>query len=222
VGLFVERSLKQAVDSASASPYQLSNSWQATSSLWTSVFPLVNEEWLRSPFLDRTSLIAMNTHWLHRHKKHSPGLQPYYLIVEQWIFVNSPMLNFWVNTGVVTSPLLPVWPEEASDSPHLGKAEETDKASDIHALTKWFLLLLAIGVSRISWSKCSGVEKSKQNTWMGWGRKALLREGQSPILPGEGREEGKGQGLLIGHLYTTLNLEVGRQYIISWLLWPVG
>jgi hypothetical protein len=54
----------------------------------------------------------------------------------------------------------------------------------------------------------------------GWGRIAL-REGESPILPGEEREE-EGQGLLVGHFYTTLNLKVRRQYVITWLLSPVG
>jgi hypothetical protein len=34
------------------------------------------------------------------------------------------------------------------------------------------------------------MEKSKQSTWMEWGRIALLREG-SPVLPGEGRETEK-------------------------------
>jgi hypothetical protein len=34
------------------------------------------------------------------------------------------------------------------------------------------------------------MEKSKQSTtWMGWGRIALLRKGESPALPGEEREE---------------------------------
>jgi hypothetical protein len=32
----------------------------------------------------------------------------------------------------------------------------------------------------------------------------------------------KGQSLLVGHFYTTLNLEVGRHYVITWLLSPVG
>jgi hypothetical protein len=31
----------------------------------------------------------------------------------------------------------------------------------------------------------------------------------------------KGQGLLVGHFYITLNLEMGRQYVITWLLSPV-
>jgi hypothetical protein len=36
------------------------------------------------------------------------------------------------------------------------------------------------------------------------------------------REEKKGWGLLVGHFYTTSNLEVGRQSVITWLLSPVG
>jgi hypothetical protein len=30
-------------------------------------------------------------------------------------------------------------------------------------------------------------------------------------------EEKKGWSVLIGHFYTTLNLEVGRKYVIIWL-----
>jgi hypothetical protein len=33
------------------------------------------------------------------------------------------------------------------------------------------------------------MEKSKQNTWVGQGRIALLRKRASPVLPGEEREE---------------------------------
>jgi hypothetical protein len=33
------------------------------------------------------------------------------------------------------------------------------------------------------------MEKSKQSTWMGQGRIALLRKGELPVLPGEEREE---------------------------------
>jgi hypothetical protein len=40
------------------------------------------------------------------------------------------------------------------------------------------------------------MEESKQNTWMGWGRTALLREEESPSLPGEGRGEEEGPGSL--------------------------
>jgi hypothetical protein len=32
----------------------------------------------------------------------------------------------------------------------------------------------------------------------------------------------KNQGLLVGHFYITLNLEVRRQYVITWLLSLVG
>jgi hypothetical protein len=32
----------------------------------------------------------------------------------------------------------------------------------------------------------------------------------------------KGWSFLVGHFYTTLNLEVGKQYIKTWLLSPVG
>jgi hypothetical protein len=47
---------------------------------------------------------------------------------------------------------------------------------------------------------------------MVWGRIALLREGESPILPGK-KSKKKGRGLLVGCFYTTLNLEVGKQYL---------
>jgi hypothetical protein len=47
-----------------------------------------------------------------------------------------------------------------------------------------------------------------------------LREGESPVLSGE--EEKKGWGLLVGCFYTTLNLEVKREYVITWLLSLVG
>jgi hypothetical protein len=36
------------------------------------------------------------------------------------------------------------------------------------------------------------MEESKQSMWIGWGRIALLREGETPILPGKEREEEKG------------------------------
>jgi hypothetical protein len=39
------------------------------------------------------------------------------------------------------------------------------------------------------------MEEYKQSTWMGWDRIALLREGESPILPGEEREE---EGNMVG------------------------
>jgi hypothetical protein len=66
------------------------------------------------------------------------------------------------------------------------------------------------------------MEELKHKMLMGWGRIALLREGESPILPGEDREEEKeGLGSLVGHFYITLNLEVG-DYVITWLLTPVG
>jgi hypothetical protein len=47
-----------------------------------------------------------------------------------------------------------------------------------------------------------------------------LREGESPVLPGEKREkEGeKGWGLSVGLFYTILNLDVGSHYIITGLL----
>jgi hypothetical protein len=32
----------------------------------------------------------------------------------------------------------------------------------------------------------------------------------------------KGQGLVLGHFYTTLNLEVGKEWVITWILWPMG
>jgi hypothetical protein len=41
-----------------------------------------------------------------------------------------------------------------------------------------------------------------------------LKKGESPILQGEGREE-ESWGLLVGRFYITLNLEVGREYIIT-------
>jgi hypothetical protein len=40
------------------------------------------------------------------------------------------------------------------------------------------------------------MEESKQNTWMWCDRIALLREGESPLLPNEEREEEKGVGSL--------------------------
>jgi hypothetical protein len=39
------------------------------------------------------------------------------------------------------------------------------------------------------------MEESKQNTWTGWGRRALLREEESTVLSHEGRE-GEGAGSL--------------------------
>jgi hypothetical protein len=47
-----------------------------------------------------------------------------------------------------------------------------------------------------------------------------LGKGSDPFC--QVREEKKGQGLLVGHFYTILNLEVGRKYIITWLFSPVG
>jgi hypothetical protein len=64
------------------------------------------------------------------------------------------------------------------------------------------------------------MEESKQKMWMRWGKIALLREGESPVLPGEGREEKR--GLLVGRFYTILNLEVGRQYVINLAPSPLG
>jgi hypothetical protein len=66
--------------------------------------------------------------------------------------------------------------------------------------------LPANGVFRRSWSLHS-IWNSPSRTH----RLALLREGQSRLLPGEGREEDD-QDVLVG-FYTTLNLEVGRQYV---------
>jgi hypothetical protein len=45
-------------------------------------------------------------------------------------------------------------------------------------------------------------------------------EGRGVCQVREGKK--KGWGLLEGHIYTTFNLEVGRHYIITWLLSPVG
>jgi hypothetical protein len=39
---------------------------------------------------------------------------------------------------------------------------------------------------------CFKWKKSKQSTWVGRGRIALLRKEESAILPGEEREEGEG------------------------------
>jgi hypothetical protein len=53
-----------------------------------------------------------------------------------------------------------------------------------------------------------------------------LRKRESPVLPGEEREkeeEGReGWHLLVGGFYSTLNLGLGRHYIITWFLSPVG
>jgi hypothetical protein len=55
----------------------------------------------------------------------------------------------------------------------------------------------------------------------GWGRKALLREEESLILPGKGREE-EGSGSL-GRLFLYyLELGGGETIVITWLLSPVG
>jgi hypothetical protein len=54
------------------------------------------------------------------------------------------------------------------------------------------------------------VEESKQKTWMGWGRIAWGK-GSHPFCQVR-EEKKKDRGLLVGCFYTTLNLEVGRQY----------
>jgi hypothetical protein len=45
----------------------------------------------------------------------------------------------------------------------------------------------------------------------GWGEVVLLKV-----------KKKKSWGLLVGRFYITLNLEVGREYIITWLFSPVG
>jgi hypothetical protein len=85
----------------------------------------------------------------------------------------------------------------------------------------WIPLLTANGIFRRPWSLHSKW-KNPSRTWTGWGRVALLREGESPILPGEEREEERLGSLGRSFLCTTLNLEVGRHYIITWFLSPAG
>jgi hypothetical protein len=47
---------------------------------------------------------------------------------------------------------------------------------------------------------------------------ALFKEVGLPVRPSEEKEE------KAGHFYTTLNLEMGRHYVITWLshLWAMG
>jgi hypothetical protein len=63
------------------------------------------------------------------------------------------------------------------------------------------------------------MEESKQNMWMGWGKTALLREEESPILPGEGREEEEGPGSLDRLFLYHLELE-GEETICHHLAPP--
>jgi hypothetical protein len=53
-----------------------------------------------------------------------------------------------------------------------------------------------------------------------------LKEGESPVLPGEEEREqeegGEGLGSLGRSFLYTLNLGVGRHYVITWLLLLVG
>jgi hypothetical protein len=58
------------------------------------------------------------------------------------------------------------------------------------------------------------MEESKKSMWMGQGRTALLKKGSHPLCQVR-EEKNKGRGLLVGHFYTTLKLEVGRQYVIT-------
>jgi hypothetical protein len=52
--------------------------------------------------------------------------------------------------------------------------------------------MLMQSVIRKSWFLCSKWKKSKQSTWMGWGRIVLLRKEESPLLPGDETEEAEG------------------------------
>jgi hypothetical protein len=76
-------------------------------------------------------------------------------------------------------------------------------------------LLSAIAVLRRAWSLCSKWKNPSRAH--GWRKVECFIEGrESPVLPGEVGKKRKDQGgLLVGHFYATLNLEVGRQCIIT-------
>jgi hypothetical protein len=47
-------------------------------------------------------------------------------------------------------------------------------------------------------------------------KKSFKRRGNNWLCQVKGGTQG--WGLLLGHFYTTLNLQVGREYVITWLL----
>jgi hypothetical protein len=82
-------------------------------------------------------------------------------------------------------------------------------------------LLSSISDFRRSWSLCSKWKNLSRTR--GWGEveKLYWGKGSHPFCHvREGKK--KAWVFLVGCFYTTLNLEVGRQYIITWLFSPVG
>jgi hypothetical protein len=78
-------------------------------------------------------------------------------------------------------------------------------------------LLSSISDFRRSWSLCSKWKNLSRTR--GWGEveKLYWGKGSHPFCQvREGKK--KGWGCLVGHFHITLNLEMGRDYVITWLL----